>query len=199
MLKLNCPKCDHELIVRFLKRSEVAKCQNCGAETIIPADDSIETEKQPAYERPQSPQQICEPPPITRKKAIIIGCLSGVSMALVGITLVFNFTFPPSSIELIGAFIILPEYFFWGLLEEIGLQLTMPVMISTIIIIRIVICAAIGYLLVLIRHKLKWKEEFSIPFFALKIIGISIILGTILPIIVGLIAKFLFGVLIFDR
>jgi len=35
-LKFKCPKCGEDIIVRFLKVGEVAKCRNCGTDTPVP-------------------------------------------------------------------------------------------------------------------------------------------------------------------
>ena len=184
---MRCPKCGQEIIVECLKIGEVAKCQNCGAETIIPANNPIETKKQSASEQPQSPQQVSKPQSITPKKAIIIGFLTGVGIAVVGIFLVYiDPHFPPADhpTMLIGGSIIFAEWCILCLLQNIGLPITIPVATFVTIMIRSMLCAAIGYLL---GHELKWKVKGSILFFVLMIVGISTGLTIILGIILGII------------
>jgi DNA-directed RNA polymerase subunit RPC12/RpoP len=36
--KFNCVKCGHELLVKWLKPGETAKCHNCGADAKIPVN-----------------------------------------------------------------------------------------------------------------------------------------------------------------
>jgi hypothetical protein len=154
---------------------------------MISENDPEETETQIIHRQSQSPQ------PITPKKAIIIGCLSGLSLAIPGILVFSSFTDLPNPFQVLYAPIIALEIFIFYLLEQSGSRLlTIPFMLSTIIIIRVVLCAIIGYLLILIRKKLKWKDEFSIPRFALKIIILSIILPIILIIISFITVKFFY-------
>jgi transcription elongation factor Elf1 len=37
-LKFNCPKCNCELVVKFLKSGETAKCYDCGSFITVPDD-----------------------------------------------------------------------------------------------------------------------------------------------------------------
>ncbi|MEO0288536.1 MAG: hypothetical protein ABIN00_02760 [candidate division WOR-3 bacterium] len=50
-LKFKCSKCENEIIVKFLKIGEIAKCPYCGKENVVP-DDAIETfEEKPQIHR----------------------------------------------------------------------------------------------------------------------------------------------------
>ena len=51
-LKFKCVECGEYIITRFLKVGEVAKCQNCGAETTVP-EDAIETDEKPKLQQAQ--------------------------------------------------------------------------------------------------------------------------------------------------
>jgi DNA-directed RNA polymerase subunit RPC12/RpoP len=47
-LKFKCAKCEKEIVVKFLKKGEIAKCRFCGAEVIVP-EDAIDTEEEVTY------------------------------------------------------------------------------------------------------------------------------------------------------
>lgn len=47
-LKFNCAECDGDVIVKYIKPGEVAKCLKCGAENIVPAN-AEETNEEPDY------------------------------------------------------------------------------------------------------------------------------------------------------
>lgn len=40
-LKFNCPKCNQEIIVRYIKFGEAAQCKNCSTEVVVPVDSII--------------------------------------------------------------------------------------------------------------------------------------------------------------
>ena len=48
-LKFNCSKCGSEIVVKFLRKGEFAKCYKCGAETPVPVN-AIEADEEPTYE-----------------------------------------------------------------------------------------------------------------------------------------------------
>jgi len=50
-LKFNCTKCGQQMIIKFLKVGEVAKCRNCNAEITVPAN-AIKTNEEPKYDEP---------------------------------------------------------------------------------------------------------------------------------------------------
>lgn len=47
-IEFHCRECDQIIVIKYLKPGEQAKCRNCGAENIIPAD-ATETDKDPEY------------------------------------------------------------------------------------------------------------------------------------------------------
>jgi uncharacterized membrane protein len=47
-LKFNCDKCGGEIIVKYVKPGEIAKCPGCGAKNVVPADGEG-TEEEPDY------------------------------------------------------------------------------------------------------------------------------------------------------
>lgn len=50
--EFNCPSCGEVIIVKHLGPGETAKCRNCGAEAVVPAD-ARETGEQPRYVGPK--------------------------------------------------------------------------------------------------------------------------------------------------
>jgi len=40
-LKFVCPNCGNEIVVKYLKPGELAKCRDCGAEVIVPEDADL--------------------------------------------------------------------------------------------------------------------------------------------------------------
>jgi len=50
-LKFNCPKCNSEIIVKYLKPGEMAKCRQCQSEAIVPAD-ALTTDEGPTIVQP---------------------------------------------------------------------------------------------------------------------------------------------------
>ena len=51
-LKFNCTNCGKEIIVKYLKVGEVAKCRNCGTEVTVPST-AIDTGEEPVYKPPR--------------------------------------------------------------------------------------------------------------------------------------------------
>jgi predicted RNA-binding Zn-ribbon protein involved in translation (DUF1610 family) len=49
-LKFKCDNCGKEVIVKYLRRGETAKCRFCGVETVVP-DDAVETGEEPMIVR----------------------------------------------------------------------------------------------------------------------------------------------------
>ena len=47
-LEFRCEKCNHTIIIQYLKPGEKAICRKCGAENIIPPD-AVKTDKKPVY------------------------------------------------------------------------------------------------------------------------------------------------------
>jgi hypothetical protein len=168
-MKLNCSKCHQEMNAGLRDIGKFVKCQNCGAKTIIPA--RIVSKRQP------------KSLPITCKKAIRIGFFTGIAISVIGLLLILSpmRRDPLSTMQTIGGFIIELELRILLLLGKYCPESARILIIFIIggIIMTGVICAIIGYLLILMRHKFKWEKEYSIPFFALKIIVIHIILNSI--------------------
>jgi tetratricopeptide (TPR) repeat protein/DNA-directed RNA polymerase subunit RPC12/RpoP len=54
-LKFNCKECGEEIIVKWLKIGEKARCRNCGVENIVPTDAVCKNEE-PSYKRPIVPE-----------------------------------------------------------------------------------------------------------------------------------------------
>ncbi len=52
-LKFKCKNCDVDIITKFLKVGEAAKCKSCGAENVVP-ETAAETDQEPGYLK-QSP------------------------------------------------------------------------------------------------------------------------------------------------
>jgi uncharacterized RDD family membrane protein YckC/predicted RNA-binding Zn-ribbon protein involved in translation (DUF1610 family) len=69
-LKFNCTACGKEIIVRYLKVGEVAKCRNCWADVPVPGT-AIETGEKPVYVREVLP----EPPRTVEPEDL--ECLAG--------------------------------------------------------------------------------------------------------------------------
>ncbi|MEO0233875.1 MAG: hypothetical protein ABIN11_02180 [candidate division WOR-3 bacterium] len=44
-LKFKCSKCENEIIVKFLKIGDIARCPYCGKENVVP-DDAIQTSEE---------------------------------------------------------------------------------------------------------------------------------------------------------
>lgn len=59
--KFKCEKCGEEIVVKFLKKGEIAKCRFCGAESVV-SEDAIKTEEEPSYkhvlERKDEPHRV---------------------------------------------------------------------------------------------------------------------------------------------
>lgn len=60
-LKFDCKDCGRPIITKYLKVGEIAKCPNCGAETVVPGE-AIETHEEPQYGKPTStePKKVME-------------------------------------------------------------------------------------------------------------------------------------------
>lgn len=90
-LKFRCSNCSEDIIVKFLKAGEIAKCRNCGAETVVSATAS-ETDEEPNYSSQQSENQLrSEEETIQRprinKGIILILILVGFIIGLIGPTI----------------------------------------------------------------------------------------------------------------
>lgn len=69
-LKFKCTGCGEDIIVRYLKVGEVARCRNCGAEMAVPPTAVATTEK-PSYEEPLPAD------PVERSEITEAGTLAG--------------------------------------------------------------------------------------------------------------------------
>ena len=47
-LKFRCSDCDEDIITKFLKVGEIAKCRSCGAENLV-SETAVETDQKPDY------------------------------------------------------------------------------------------------------------------------------------------------------
>lgn len=82
-LKFSCENCGKDIIVKFLKVGEMAKCKRCFAEVKVPPDATeIDTPKQPKYTPPTSPVKEEK----TTKKHMVraFGTLLGLSFITLG-------------------------------------------------------------------------------------------------------------------
>ena len=45
-LKFGCKNCGNDIVVRFLKPGEGAKCRNCGTVNVVPSDVAVVEEEE---------------------------------------------------------------------------------------------------------------------------------------------------------
>jgi len=193
--KFNCSKCNQEVVVKFLKPGEVAKCRHCHGEIIVPltATETGEKASIEIHHDASSPPDIIPENIVSRAelisthKAIIIGLITGFVFLLIGFSsffalylleqadnlrdnIIYQFLFRAGSTTCgLGYFVSL-------IYDELLNIDNSILLISSFIFLQELCAIIIGYLLALLSAK---SRQLNTMGFALRVAIILLIVGTL--------------------
>jgi len=80
-LEFKCQNCGTDIIVKFVKVGETARCRSCGAENVVP-ETAVETDQEPDSSHVEEPTSVASTDTAKANKRIkqawIAGVISGV-------------------------------------------------------------------------------------------------------------------------